>query len=60
MNDEEYESVKIALGDCQSEAEEGLRALARAHFYLDEELVRSEALEALLDVQRALTKITWR
>ena len=56
--DVEY-TADMALENCQKEAQKGLKALERAHFYLDGN-ASDEVYEALDAVYRSLTSITWR
>lgn len=59
MEDEDLEyTLDMAFADAQEEAQQGLKALERAHFHLDGN-GPDEAYEALHDVFRSLTAITW-
>ena len=59
MNDEDVvDNAALALEHCQTEAQRGLEALERVHFHLDAS-ASAEVYEALEDVYRALTAITW-
>lgn len=59
MNEEDIEyTVDMAFADAQDEAQKGLKALERAHFHLDGN-GPDEAYEALHDVFKHLTSITW-
>lgn len=55
--DDEY-TVDVALEDCQAEAQKGLKALERVHFHLNAS-ASDEVYEALEDVYKSLTRITW-
>lgn len=59
MNKEDVEyTVDMAFADAQEEAQKGLKALERVYFHLDGD-ASDESYEALEDVFRSLTSITW-